>query len=193
MRISGSYSVYVYAVLLAVLSWWLARLTIEKDLNPATQVTGHIPDYYSTGYRKWETDSEGRLKSYLEAERVTHYQDDDTTHFQAPDMRLYDVGDSAMPPWRIRSENGILSADHNQVLLLGEAHIEREKSTSSRALTINTRDLTVLLDQSFAHTEAWAELISPPNRTEGVGMKLKYQEPVSIELLSRVKGYYVLN
>ncbi|MDT8407736.1 MAG: LPS export ABC transporter periplasmic protein LptC [Methylococcales bacterium] len=190
MRLSiGSYQIYVYAAVLALLSFWVARLTVD-DAKKSGQSAGHVPDYYSIDYEKWEMDGEGQVKSHLKAAKVTHYQDDNTTHFEQPVMLLYDTAVEPKPPWQIQAEQGILSADRKQLLLQGQARIQRAAAGKNRALTINTSDLTVLPDEAYAHTQAWAELLSPPHRTEGIGMKLWYEQPVSIELFANVKGHY---
>jgi len=59
-----------------------------------------------------------------------------------------------------------------------------------RELKIYTFNLKVKPETSYAETDAWAELISLPNWTTGVGMKLTFAEPIHLELLSNVKGNY---
>ena len=50
--------------------------------------------------------------------------------------------------------------------------------------------LKVKPDISYAETNQWAELISPPNKTTGTGMKMTYIEPIHLQLLANVKGNY---
>jgi lipopolysaccharide export system protein LptC len=94
------------------------------------------------------------------------------------------------PPWIVKSETGILSGDGKDLLLNGQVTIDRAKAKGVRQLTINTSELKVKPETSYAETNEWAELISVPNKTTGTGMKLTFVEPIHLQLLSHVKGIY---
>ncbi len=177
---------YLYLAIPALMSWWLVKLT-GLDESSKTQAPAHSADYYSKGYKKWEMNESGTLKSQLLADHMIHYSDDGTTVMTKPLMYSYN---EKKPPWVIQSETGILSADGKNLLLNGKVTIDRAKGPGVRALTINTSNLTVKPDSSYAETKEWAELISPPNKTTGTGMKMVYSEPVHLDLLAHVKGKY---
>jgi lipopolysaccharide export system protein LptC len=177
---------YLYLAVLALLSWWLVKLTGLDEIN-RYQAPPHSADYFSKGYSKWEMDQYGRLKSQLQADQMIHYSDDGTTIMTKPLMYSYN---EKSPPWVINSETGILSADDKNILLNGKVTIDRAKGPNVSALTINTSNLKVKPETHYAETDAWAELISPPNKTTGTGMKMVYAQPVHLELLSHVKGKY---
>ena len=94
------------------------------------------------------------------------------------------------PPWVIKSETGILSGDGKDLLLNGKVTIDRAKAEGVSQLTINTSMLKVKPETSYAETNEWAELISPPNKTTGTGMKLTFAQPIHLQLLANVKGKY---
>ncbi|NOT11001.1 MAG: LPS export ABC transporter periplasmic protein LptC [Methylococcaceae bacterium] len=177
---------YLYLALLALLSWWLVKLT-GLDSITRSNAPLHSADYFSTGYSKWEMDDRGQLKSQLLADQMIHYSDDQTTHMIKPLMYSYNEKN---PPWVIKSETGILSADGNNLLLNGKVIIDRAKGPGTKPLTINTSNLKVKLATRYAETKEWAELISPPNRTTGTGMKMVYTQPIRLDLLAHVKGKY---
>jgi lipopolysaccharide export system protein LptC len=77
--------------------------------------------------------------------------------------------------------------------LNGKAIINRDKAEGSKELTINTSNLRVKIETSYAETDEWAELLSPPNITTGIGMKMTFVAPVHLELLANVKGKYETN
>lgn len=185
IRLNGS-RIYLYLTIVAIASWWLVKLTGsgESGLVP---VPPHSPDYFSKGYTKWEMDDFGKPKSKLIADQMTHYSDDGTTHLVNPVMTFYN---DKTPPWVIKSETGILSADGKDLLLNGKVYVDRESAPGVRALNIYTVNLRVKPEISYAETDAWAELLSLPNWTTGFGMKLTFAEPIHLELLSRVKGNY---
>jgi lipopolysaccharide export system protein LptC len=185
ISLKGKYH-YLYLGIIALMSWWLVKLTgldeIGRGLAPP-----HSPDYFSKGYAKWEMNELGRLKSKLLADELIHYGDDKTTHLTNPLMFFHN---EKTPPWIIKSETGILSADGKNLLLNGKVTVDRAKAEGVRPLRINTSNLKVKPETSYAETDEWAELISPPNRTTGTGMKVVFAEPVYLELLANVKGRY---
>ena len=184
-RLNGNYS-YLYLVIIAVMSWWLIKLTGSDEFGRIA-VPAHSPDYFSKGYTKWEMSELGKPKSKLIADEMTHYSDDSTTHMVKPLMFFYN---EKTPPWIIKSETGVLSADGKDLLLTGKVYVDRAAAVGVRELKIYTFNLKVKPETSYAETDAWAELISLPNWTTGVGMKLTFAEPIHLELLSNVKGNY---
>ncbi len=185
IRLNGNYS-YLYLLIIAVISWWLVKLTGSDELGRIT-VPAHSPDYFSKGYTKWEMSEFGIPKSKLIADEMIHYSDDSTTHMTNPVMFFYN---EKTPPWAIKSETGILSADGKDLLLNGEVAVERAAAEGVRELKIYTSNLKVKPETSYAETDAWAKLVSLPNWTTGIGMKLTFADPIHIELLSHVKGNY---
>ena len=177
---------YLYLAGIALMSWALVNLTGVDEFYHG-QVPPHSPDYLSKGYTKWEMNELGTLKSQLLADEMVHYSDDSTTHMVNPVIFFYN---EKTPPWIIKSETGILSGDGKDLLLNGKVAIDRAKAEGVSQLTINTSVLKVKPETSYAETNEWAELISPPNKTTGTGMKLTYAQPIHLELLANVKGKY---
>jgi lipopolysaccharide export system protein LptC len=178
--------IYLYLVVIALISSWLVKLTGLDEIFHS-QVPAHSPDYFSTGYTKWEMNELGTLKNKLLADKMVHYSDDGTTHMTNPIMFFYN---EKTPPWVVKSETGILSRDGKDLLLNGKVTIDRKKAEGVTPLTINTSELKVKPETSYAETDEWAELLSPPKTTTGTGMKLTFVEPIHLQLLANVKGKY---
>jgi lipopolysaccharide export system protein LptC len=177
---------YFYLSIIAFFSSWLVNFT-ELILPSHPETLPHSPDYFSTGYTKWEMNELGTLKNKLFADKIVHYNDDGTTHTIKPVMFFYN---DKTPPWIITSETSILSTDGKDLLLNGQVTINREKAVGIAPLTINTSMLRVKPDISYAETVEWAQLISSSNKTTGTGMKMTYIEPIHLQLLANVKGNY---
>ncbi len=178
--------IYLYIAIIAAMSWWLVKLTGLDEFGRAI-IPPHSPDYFSKGYTKWEMNELGALKNKLLSDEIIHYSDDGTTHLENPLMFFYN---EKTPPWIIKSETGILSGDGKNLLLNGKVTVNRAKAEGVNQLIINTSMVRVKLESSYAETDEWAELISPPNRTTGTGMKLIFTKPIHLELLANVKGKY---
>jgi lipopolysaccharide export system protein LptC len=178
--------IYVFFALLALFSWWLAEYSGLVEVVKPKKSTNN-PDYFSKDYSQSEMDETGHLKSKLKAEEMTHYVGYWATYTKNPVMEFMNAN---KPPWIIGSETGILSNDGKKLQLKGKVAINRAKAEGIRQLIINTSNLLVNPDTSYAETKAWAELISPPNITTGTGMKVTFKDPIHLELLANVKGKY---
>lgn len=178
--------IYLFLATVALLSWWLAEYSglIEIQKAPTTATN---PDYFSKGYTKWEMDEAGKLKTKLIAQEMTHYVDYWATRTKYPVMHFIN---EKSPPWIVAAETGLLSNDGKKLQLNGKVTVNRAQAEGVRQLIINTSNVLVNPETSYAETAAWAELISPPNTTTGIGMKMTFKEPVHLELLSKVKGQY---
>lgn len=186
--------IYTLVVVLAAISWGLVELfRFEYQTGDGSlEAPKHSADYFSKGYLRKDLNEQGQLKSELAAENILHYSDDDTTHIDKPRLTLYNT-DPAIPPWVVKSEKGILSADGENLLLQGKVFIDRAKAEGVKQMNIKTTNLRVKPKISYAETDERAELLSPPHRVEGKGMQITFKKPINIKLLSNVKSRYVLN
>jgi lipopolysaccharide export system protein LptC len=182
----GEKFIYVFLVFIALFSWWLMEYSGVVESKPVPS-SPDSPDYFSKGFTKWEMDKTGKLKSKLIAEGMTHYPTYWATHTVKPIMEFEE---EKTPPWIVEAETGILSSDGKKLQLNGKVKVNRAKGEGVSQLTVNTANVKVDPDTSYAETTEWAELISPPNITTGIGMKAVFKEPIHLELLSQVKGKY---
>jgi len=188
MRMAREYKAYLLIAGLALLSWWLAQSQLERQ--QWVTVAENSPDLMSIGYYKLSMNAEGLPKSELTAAEMAHYPHDGSNHFVQPVMSLFKANQA---PWLIRSETAIMAGDGDNLQLNGKAVVSRDATASSRALTVISADLRVKLSTHYAETQAYTELLSPPNKTTGKGMEVIFTSPINLKLLSTVKGYYELN
>lgn len=181
------FKLYFYLGALALLTWILAEFTGSEMIARIGAAHEHSPDYFSNGYLKWEMGPDGKVKNKLTADKMTHYSGNGATHLDNPVMIFLN---KKTPPWVIKSKSGILSADGKVLQLRGKVSVERDEAPGVKQVIINTSNVKVNPETSYAETKEWAELISPPNRTTGTGMKLVFSEPIHLQLLGNVKGKY---
>jgi len=179
---------YLIVTFVALASWGLARWHEERDVT--VKIAENSPDFFSSGYFKQQMDSDGLPKNELLADTMQHYKFDGSTHLSMPHITL--INRSKTPPWVIKSTDGIMAADGDNLQLLGETVINREASKSAAALTIYTSNLQVKLSTNYAETNAWTKIISAPHETSGTGMEVTFVSPIHLKLLSKVKGRYEL-
>ncbi len=184
IRNLGLYSLLLF---ITFASWWLLQQQQEgSEVTPA-KLAEHSVDYFSDGYKKVEMGSAGNPISILEAKSLMHYKDDQTTELVQCKITFFNADGSS---WIIQADAGVLSGNGNDLLLNGAVHINRGRVENVRPVQINTSDLRVKLDTSYAETDNWAEIITPPDRTEGIGLQMIYSKPIQLELMSKVKGRY---
>ncbi len=181
--------VYVLAIGLAILSWILVAAFEPEPLilTTSSQYKIRSVDYFSTDYMKKELDTEGKLKSILQAQKLSHYKEDGITEMQQPIMTLYNAN---TPPWIIQATTGILAADGNTLHLNGAVSIDRAATENLPVLKLQTSDLTVKIHENYAEGKKWAQLHSGNNWIQGVGIQMVFKQPISLKLLSKVKSYY---
>jgi lipopolysaccharide export system protein LptC len=180
--------IYLIIALLGLVTWEWVQWNQESDVT--VKIAENSPDFFSIGYYKQQMDSDGVPKNELFADKMQHFKVDATTNLEKPIMTLFNTNGQA--PWLIKAETGVMAADGDNLLLKGSTQISREASKSAAALTINTADLHVKLQTSYAETQAWTELISPPHKTTGTGMEVTFTSPIHLKLLAMVKGRYEL-
>ncbi len=185
MSFWDKYQLYIYVVLAALITWWMQQLYEQRQTE--IKIAGNSPDFFSSGYYKKEMDLQGLPKSVLVADKMQHYKSDGSTHLEKPMITLYNPD---AEPWVIQAEKGIMAADGDHLQLNGHTVINREASKHASALKVTTSDLRVTLSKNYAETNAWAELVSPPNITSGTGMEVTFVSPIHLKLLSKVKGRY---
>ncbi|MBT3507400.1 MAG: LPS export ABC transporter periplasmic protein LptC [Methylococcales bacterium] len=183
IRNLGLYSVLLFITLS---SWWLLEQQQSEEVVPI-KLEGHSADYFSEGYKKVEMDGMGNPVSILEAKTLTHFKDDQTTELAQCKITFFNSDGSS---WIIQADAAVLWANGNDLFLNGVVHINRAPVEGVRPVQINTSDLRVKLDQSYAETDNWAEIITPPDRTEGTGLQMIYSKPIQLELMHTVKGRY---
>ncbi len=186
---AAQFRVYFVLFFLALASWFLADI-FEPESEPVVDIIDHSPDYFSLGYYKKEMDQQGLVKNELNAEKMTHYGDDLTTHLEKPVMVLYNA---ELPPWVIESDTAVLEADGDHLQLSGNVVVSREGNNNLRPFKLTTKSLKVQLSKHHAETEDWLRIVDDRNRTDGVGAVIRFVDPVRIKFLSKVKGRYVFN
>lgn len=177
---------YGYVIALAIVSGLLAKWLGTEDAERRKAVP-HSADFFSVGYQKWQMNDRGNTAHKLSANKMTHYNDDGTTHLENPLMFFYNAQNLE---WQIQSETGILEKGSDKLRLNGNVDIERAENAKGRKLTIHTSNLEVIPSSHFAQTSEFTQLRSGANVTTGLGMKAIFSTPVHLELLAKVHGNY---
>lgn len=104
-----------------------------------------------------------------------------------PEIRIQQEQDN----WYIIAESAIITADREQVTLIGEVNLQRQNPVTGRQLEIETRDVLLNVTPRTAHTDSAVRIRQHGDRLDAVGMNLDMIAN-SFELLNDVQAHYEL-
>jgi lipopolysaccharide export system protein LptC len=179
----NSWSSWLILIILALGTTWLEQSLKEVLSKPVLEISDNAPDFTMKDFQTRQMDDRGYLKTELTAETMIHYKNSNSK-LNAPYMVFYEAG---LPVWTVRSEQGEISSDGDQIWLLGKARLQRYNEKPS--LEIISRDIWLQLKKQYAETAAPTTVISGLHKTESVGMRI-FMLTKQIELVSQVRGRY---
>jgi LPS export ABC transporter protein LptC len=159
--------------------------------QPATvQVTekGAKPDVQLRRIRMLRTDDFGYHKFHLQADEVRHFLQQST---ELGNLRML-VTSREDADWLITAASGWMDPDQKQLLLQGEVLVHQQRDDGEDVTGI-TRDMIVDYANSLAYSNSSATLLTGKSMTSGTGLAIKFSNPSSINLLSRVTGTHVID
>ena len=175
-------------LLLAAGSWWLAQ---NPYLGIAINSSGErTPDYYVNHFTVTTLNAAGQPFRRLVAEQMRHYDQDESAELNQPILTLFEGSD---PPWRVESETGWVNDEGDLALLHGRVTIDREAAEGIRPVHIVTKELTVKPKEKYAETDQPVEAHSQQDWMTSVGAQIWFEEPMKMNLLSRVRAHYAVN
>jgi lipopolysaccharide export system protein LptC len=105
------------------------------------------PDYYIENFTAVGMDINGERQYVLEAERMVHFPDDDTSLLDKPHVIQYETGRA---PTHIYSETGWVSANGDEVILTGNVRVIRGRDSTGSGGVTTTEKLKVVLKEPLS-------------------------------------------
>lgn len=174
------------AALVAVTSWWLQQM--QGGDRAARLEFPREPDSYMEGIIRTTMDERGRLATRLQADRMFHYPEGDTSEYLRPRMRFYDYREEG-GPWRVSAQHAWVGPKADLVLLRGDVRIWRDDQQGMRVVEVLTTELQVITPDRYAQTEQPATIITPTTVSTGTGMRAQLGSN-RLELLKDVRTRY---
>lgn len=175
----------VYAFLLIAVfgSGWLA----EQLAPPSEPRIGKAPgqvDYYSRNIHRTTSDIDGKPLNVLDAEKLTHFQNDDHSELERPVLTLYSAEG---PPWVIHGERGTVASKGTDVFLEGSVLVLRDADRNGRTVRAETSNVRIKPDEEYGETEDFVQIFSPPDELSGIGMQAHFGKALRVTVLSSVR------
>ena len=134
----------IVIVLAGITTWMQMSLLDESTDEELVLAENHDPDYYIENFTAVGMDIDGARQYVLEAERMVHFPDDDTSLLDKPHVIQYEP---ERAPTHIYAETGWVSANGDEVILTGNVRVIRGRdSTGSGGVTTTDKLKVVLKD-----------------------------------------------
>lgn len=171
---------------LAALTFWLEHL-VQPTAAPPDGSTRHDPDYIVENFVAVRMGPDGLRLHQLEANRMVHYPDDDSTHLEAPLLLKYENDRVALS---ITSREAQVSSEGKTVDFETDVVAVRAATDSQSEMTLTTDRLHVVPDDDYARTDSPVKIVDANTQVTAVGLELIDKAKV-VKLLSHVRGSYV--
>ena len=133
---------------------------------PQARVADNRPDYVLHDFELTALDGEGKESFTLRAPRLERRPDDATMTLATP---LFLIPNAEGQHWEIRSKQGWVSADQEEIRLSGEVKANSPASTV-RPVTMNTETLRVYPRRNLAVSDDLVSIKQPNFLISGTGL-----------------------
>jgi lipopolysaccharide export system protein LptC len=169
---------------LALLTFWLERLTREEPAAPAPR--RHDPDFIVEGFLLTEFGVDGKPVTTLSAAKMTHYPDDGSTELLSP--RAVQT-QPAEPRMRLSADRGTLTQDGSELLLFDNVLLQRDNATGGEESRLQTSFLHLVGPRSLVRTDREVEFTAPGRALRGRGMEFDNRTG-QLVVHAQVRGTY---
>lgn len=170
---------------LAGLSLWLERTVREEEaLHPSLR--RHDPDYIIDRLVHTRYNTLGAVESTLEAAKMVHYPDDDTTELVAP--RVVQTKPNE-PRVTVTAERGALSQDGEEVFLYGNVLLVRDGGPERSETRMRSSFMHIEQGHSIVRTDRDVLITEDDRVLSGRGMEY-HNDSKELFLRERVRGRF---
>lgn len=166
-------------LMLAALTFWLDRAS-QPD-GSGQHALRHDPDYIVDDFMVKRFDAAGKLYQTLEAKRMLHYPDDDSTEVDYPRMVYH-----AERPTFINADKAWIDSGGKTVQLEQNVRVIHENGKAPSTQITTTR-LTVLPDEEIARTQVPVTLTQGRSIIHGQGLEANNKTRISV-MRGRIQG-----
>lgn len=180
---SGALFPLTLLLALAALTLWLKHAIELPDVGRDGKFR-HDPDLVIERFAARKLDPAGRLQYRLDAPKMVHYPDKDTTEISDPRF-TYLRGEA--PTATLTAVRAEVTGRGDKIVFRDKVLIERMASADQEPVQARMSDLTVVTDSETATTEHAVEVTRGKSWVRGVGMDFD-NKAGTIVLKSQVTG-----
>jgi lipopolysaccharide export system protein LptC len=174
----------VLLALLAALTYWLDKAVQPSSGSIEKRMT-HNPDFTAEKLLATRMDVTGRVSDTLQAEKMVHFPDDDSTELERPKF----VSLARGAPLTITAKRAQVTSNGGNIYFRDEVRATRAAKGEGGTLVVTTDYLHVLPDDRIAKTDRRVTISNDQMRIEANGMELNSETRV-LKLAGGVQGVY---
>ena len=172
-------------ILVIGLGCW--SIFISKHAENTLADADHRPDALMENVVATIINKEGNPSLRVEAPKMIHYADNDTTDIETPHITMYR---QSPEPWHINSNYAKATQGLGKLYFWDNVVIRHMSDIANPTTTMTTTTLTVFPDKQIAQTSDHVTLIQPDTTIHGLGMLANLNDG-TVQLLSQARGEYV--
>ena len=173
---------------LLLLTWWALHPPGSTGKRSLESSEKDRIDYFVRNLDLTTYDASGLPLRHLRAAALDHLEHSGKTLLTRPRLLLFEEGSLL---WDVRSEKGTLSGDRQLLQLHGEVLVDRMQTPGLPAMQLQTRELQVNPQESYAETDQPVTVTSEENWIRARGMQAWLRPPGRIRFLANTRAYYV--
>ena len=183
-RVTAWFPVLLLAAVAAVTVW------LDRQVRPPEAASHgnarHDPDYIVDNFTVTRIGPDGIVRYKLNARRMQHYPDDDTTVLDAPSFVNFRAAGVTVTA---RSKTATLSSNGENAYLSDDVRLTRSALDNRGELTVLTTWLHVIPDDGIAKTDKPVRLSDANTVITSDGLEFNNDARI-LKLLSNVRGRY---
>lgn len=183
-RLTAWFPVLLLAAVAAV-TVWLDR-QVQPPETGGSGKARHDPDYIVDNFTVTRIGPDGVVRYKLNARRMQHYPDDDTTDLDAP--KFVNFRGSGMTV-TASSKTATLSSNGEDAYLKDDVRLTRSAYENRGELTVRTSWLHVIPDDGIAKTDKQVRIQDANTLITSDGLEFNNETRI-LKLLSNVRGRY---
>jgi len=187
MMVPKWFTSIVVAIIAGVSVWLLSEQAPKKP--QLITIDNAVPDAYMEDFTTHVMGENGKPRYEIHASYMAHFSFDGHSEFTSPQFIFYRPNESQ---WILSAERGTVQDDAKQIILQGNVTMIRQQvAEGDPELKIDTSELLIRPDDSYAETDQLIIIASGEHRIQSNGIRAYFNEG-RVELLSRVRGVYAL-
>ena len=183
-RLTAWFPVILLAAVAAVTVW------LDRQVQPPEPVASgnarHDPDYIADNFTVTRVGPDGAARYKLNARRMLHYPDDDTTFLLTPKIVNFRGAGVTMTA---TSKTATLSSNGENVYLIDDVRLVRSPYENRSELTVLTTWMHVIPNDGIAKTDKPVRIQDATTLITSDGLEFNNETHI-LKLLSNVRGRY---
>lgn len=167
-------------------TYWLNQQVRPESARPDSG-KNHTPDAIMENFSAVKMNEQGAPHFIMNAKKMLHYADDDSTVLEVPRITTLSAG---RPAVHTVAKRGIVSGKGDEVFLHEDVEVLREASAEQSELTLQTEYLHVIPDIDLAKTDRAVTLVDAHNTIHATGLIMD-NKARTLKLLSNVRSVHV--